>query len=206
VASDCVISDEFRDEIYSFLNSEITIVEFEQWVYANANTLENELDETTFFELISFSYQLSGARYDLIKLLKPLINEADFEKYRILKLLNDTLVYSPNSQQNIAQFYDLYCGGYYFFQDLAFPYGLDTDNNLAEEIIQSYYPEIIVEIEKVIHWIENKEIILNSLNKEEFPKYDFEDNRQLDIPKKQNYQHLPKKMRPQQKKWWQFWK
>ena len=196
---------------YYFLNSEITVVDFEQWVYTNVDTIENELDETTFFELISFSYQLPAAKNDLAKLIRPLIDEADYEKYRVLKLLNDTLVYSPNSHQNIAQFYDLYCGGYYFFKSLAFPYGIDAnitliDDEYAEEKIQSYYPKIIAEVEKVIHWIENKEIILNSLNKEEFPKYDFEDNRQPHIPKKQNYQHVPKKIRPQQKKWWQFWK
>jgi hypothetical protein len=201
----------FTGKIYAFLNSEISISDFEQWVYAQADELGNELNKDVFLELISFSYQLSGAKYDLSKLLRTLIDEADYEKYRILKLLNDTLVYSPNSQQNIAQFYDLYCEGYGFFDDLAFPYGLNAEAPLQNEedteaMIKSYYPKITTEIKKVIHWIENKEVILKPISEEDFPKYDYEDNRQRYVPQKQNYRHIPKEMRPKQKKWWQFWK
>ncbi len=201
----------FEEKIYSLLNSEISISEFEQWVYSHADVLENELADDIFLELISFRYQLSGAKYDLSKLLRTLIDEADYEKYRILKLLNDTLIYSPNSRQNIAQFYDLYCEGYDFFNDLAFPYGLDAVAPLQNEedtgaMVKNYYPKITTEIQKVISWIENKEIVLKPLSEEDFPKYDYEDNRQFHIPQRQNYQHIPEKMRPKQKKWWQFWK
>ena len=48
------------DKFYSFLIGEISILEFEKWV-CDSPDLENELDEISYYDFISFGFKKSGA-------------------------------------------------------------------------------------------------------------------------------------------------
>ncbi len=155
-----------KEKTYAYLNNEIDIANFEQWVYANADELEKELDDETFFWLISFSYNQAGAKQTLSLWLGERIDKADYEKYRLLYLLYKTLDPQTAKIEMIEQFYDLYCKGYYFFDTLAFSYGLKISYDfelMSEEEkakqVAAFYPAIIKHIQQVIQWIENGDVV-----------------------------------------------
>lgn len=80
---------------YKFLNQEISLKEFEEFLY-HSPTLEKELGTEIHLELISFNYsqadELKTAR-DFI--LDIVIDEGAFEKWKLLKVL-DQLISFPD--------------------------------------------------------------------------------------------------------------
>ncbi len=188
-----------KEKAYAYLNHEIGITNFEQWVYANADELEETLDDNTFFWLISFSYNQEGAKQTLSLLLGERIDKADYEKYRLLYLLYKTLDPQTAKLEMIEQFYDLYCKGYYFFDTLALGYGLKIDYDfelMSEEEraknVAFFYPAIIKHIQEVIQWIENGNVVPTGVLNE-WGRFEYIENRQ----------NTPHYLTP--KKWWQFW-
>ena len=76
-------------------------------------------------------------------------------------------------------FYDFYCKGYNFFDNLGLGYGLaievprientkaDTWDELTQEqksnLLDSFYPDLETEIKKVIYWLDNRKVILTGI-------------------------------------------
>jgi hypothetical protein len=92
------------------------------------------------------------------------------------------------------EFYDLYCKGYNFLQDLGLGFGLmvevppskyskDNWEDLREEekqdLLNSFSPEIDVVIQRVIDWLTNKRIILTG-EQDEIGHYNYQDFRTED--------------------------
>jgi hypothetical protein len=115
-------------------------------------------------------------------------------------------------------FYDLYCDGYYFLDDLGLGYGLmftvppskfqvDTWDKLRldqkSEYINELFPKIEKEVLKVKDWIANGKIVLTS-EKDELNRYCYSDFR-TDMEKKSEVWMPVANSFGTRKKWWKLW-
>ena len=114
-------------------------------------------------------------------------------------------------------FYDLYCKGYNFFDNLGLGYGLaievprventtaDTWNELTNEqqhnLLDSFYPYLETEIKKVIYWLDNSKVILTGI-KDQYNHFEYIDNR-TEIEKQPTGYNLA--AIEKQKPWWKLW-
>lgn len=213
------LSQNIIDKFYGFLIGEISILDFEKWVY-DSSDLENELDEISYYDFISFGFKKSGAIYELEQLIKKQIDISKYETWRLKRLLFNVLGRKNNYYDSILQFYDLYCKGYYFLDNLGLGYGLaldcpyseygvDSYEELSEEqrdkIVNSFYPKIEFEIKKVLNWLDSDIIVINS----EFDSYGnlkITDKR-IETDKKPTAYKIAKTVDKQNKReWWKIWK
>ena len=179
---------DIKQIFFDTLQGDKNLLEFEQWLYADKQ-LENVLSPDDYLELISFSYKRDNAKYDLYNILEKYFGKDEYEKMRILNLLGKALNRDKELPQILMTFYDLYCKGYNFFDNLGLGYGLaieapypQADNwdelNLAQQynLLSSFYPGIEIEIKKVVSWLENGTIILTGA-KDEYNHFVYIDNR-----------------------------
>jgi len=92
----------------------------------------------------------------------------------------------------LREFYDLYCHGYAFLNDLGLGYGLmievppspkykaetweELSDSEKQELLDSFYPQLESDIKRAIEWIENGKLILKG-RKDEIGHYEYEDLR-----------------------------
>jgi len=191
------------------------LAEFEKWVY-DSTELKTVLSSDSYYELISFNYKKDNAHSELKKLIESQVTQSEVEKWKITKDLLNAKNRTENYSKSIRNFYSLYCTGYDFMDNLAFDYGLtlecpysyykaETFDELTETqkqtLINNCYPDIIVEIEKVLNWIKDEKIILIGKTNE-FGKLEYIDNR-TDL-EKNNYKDKNKAV--EKGNWWEFWK
>lgn len=179
-------------KFYGTIIGEIPIEEFENWIY-NDNEIESVLSSDDYLELISFNYKKNGAKYELVNLLsEKYVDLGEYEKWKMLNKLRIALKRDENLSDILREFYDLYCRGYLFFNDLGLGYGLMVEvplsgNYKAEsweemneieknELIESFYPQLESDIKRAIDWIENGRIVLTG-ETGEIGHYEYEDLR-----------------------------
>ena len=161
-----------RDIFFETLQPEGSVAAFEQWLYAEKE-LENTIGEDHYVELISINFKGKYAKPELALWLFERTDPGEFEVWKLLKLLNRALKGGPDLPGLLTTFYDLYCKGYAFFDNLGLNYGLSVAapleyasywHQLTGEqqagILSGFYPDITTEIRKVIAWLENKELLL----------------------------------------------
>lgn len=96
-------------EFYKYLNRETSILQFEAFIYTQ-NTLEQELDKDFYLELIGFNFKDKNSRAQLEDLIfYNLITEADFETWRLKKILNQFIETEENIDKKLDNFYTMYC-------------------------------------------------------------------------------------------------
>jgi hypothetical protein len=203
-----------REMFFKTLMGNITIESFELWIYSSQE-LEKILSEDNYLQLISFNYKTRGAKYELDELLMGIIDKANYEEYRLISLLTDARNKTEQLPYILTRFYDLYCDGYSFLQNLGLGYGLvigdPTIHGFGEdnwdflkdgqkaEILESFYPALDMDIDKTPNWLATKQIILSG-EIDELGRYEYQDFRS---PEEREYwgkvELTPKK------KWWQFW-
>jgi len=166
--------------------------EFESWVYSDKE-IESIFSEDEYLELISFNYKKNGAKYELVNLLTDkYIDLGEYEKWKMLNLLYSAKNKNEELPDILRQFYDLYCRGYIFLNDLGLGYGLtvevpassnykvETWEEMSEtekiELLESFYPQLQSDIERTISWIENGKIIFSGTTNE-ISQYEYEDLR-----------------------------
>ncbi len=132
------------------------------------------------------------------------------------------------------KFYDLYCKGYNFFQDLGLGIGLAIEvprvNNMTadnwdeltseqqKELLDGFSPQLEECIEEVIYWLETKKIILTG-EQDEIGHYEYEDYRTVEEKKSKFWVTVSEDKvtgfytsknilwdKKTVKKWWEFWK
>jgi hypothetical protein len=224
--------NEIETYFYNFLYDNLDIKIFEQWIY-NSKDLNTFLNTEDYFNIISLDFSNKHIRYEIEKIIKNYINYGKFETKLLLNLLYKALS-NKNELANILRtFYDMYCHGYYFFQDLGLGYGLtcevppvnkynaQTWEELSEiekdEIINSFYPQIENDLKRAISWLENKKIILTG-KKNEMNYWEFIDNRNDEEKKSTVWVEISKNQetgatvsknvlweKKENKKWWKIW-
>ena len=200
-----------EEKIYDFLYKNLSIKEFEEWVY-NSNELESYVSSDDYLELISLDFNSKHASYELEKIICKYADYSKFEALRMIDLLNKALINNEDTGVVLITFYDLYCDGYYFLDTLGLGYGLccqvlpnkymaDSWEELSDkdkkELIDGFYPKIIKDIKEVIEIIEDKKIILTGI-KNDMNRWEYIDNRISDN-NTENRVEVPKK-----KFWWKF--
>jgi hypothetical protein len=225
---------EIKERFYKTIKGDILLDDFEQWLYADKE-FEKYLNSNDYLDLISLSFKKSGAKYELCNLLKKHIDLGEFETYKILGLLNEAKQKTKRLPYILMEFYDLYCKGYNFFQDLGLGIGFaveepnvnntPADNTWDEltskqqkELLDSFSPELEECIEQVIYWIETKKIILTGVQ-DEIGYYEYDDLRTeeekksklwVTVSEDQKTGFLASKNtlwdKQTEKKWWEFWK
>jgi hypothetical protein len=225
---------EIKERFYKTIKGDILLDDFEQWLYADKE-FEKYLKSNDYLDLISLSFNKSGAKYELCSLLKKHIDLGEFETYKILGLLNEAKQKTKRLPYILMEFYDLYCKGYNFFQDLGLGIGFAVEepnvkntpadntwdeltSKQQEELLDSFSPELEECIEQVIYWIETKKIILTG-EQDEIGHYEYDDLRTeeekksklwVTVSEDQKTGFLASKNtlwdKQTEKKWWEFWK
>ncbi len=206
---------DIKQIFFDTLHGDTSVLEFEQWLYADKQ-LETILNSDDYLELISYGYKRDNAKYGLYQLLEKLIDKGEYEKYRILCLLTKALNKDKELPQILMTFYDLYCKGYNFFDNLGLGYGLavevpysqaDSWDELNSEqqlnLINSFYPDIEMEIKKVISWLDNGNVVLTGI-KDEYNDFQYIDNR-TEIEKQPTGYEVATLNNDKIKPWWKFW-
>lgn len=99
-------------EFYKFLNRELTLSDFEEFVYSE-NSLEQELDNDFYLELIGFNFKDKNAREQLEDLIfDRFLTEAEFETWRLQRLLNKFIETEVDIDKKLDNFYSMYCSTY----------------------------------------------------------------------------------------------
>jgi hypothetical protein len=215
----CILSKNIIDTFYGFLIGKIPIHDFEKWVY-DSSDLENELDEISYYDFISFGFKKSGAKYELEQLIKKHINISEYETWKLKGLLFNALERKNNYYDSIQQIYELYFNGYDFLDNLGlgygitldclyFDYGVETFEDLPKKqkdyITKSFYPEIQFEIKKVLNWFDSGLIVLDS-------EYDSRgclkvtDNRKETEKEPSSYKIEKTTDKKNNREWWKIWK
>ena len=186
------LPENIEQYFFDTINGKVTLTEFEQWVYTNKE-LESLLGEDDYLELISVNFKKNGAKYELVNLLSDkYVDLGEYEKWKLLDSLKTALKRNEHLGPILREFYDLYCRGYGFLNDLGLGYGLtievppspkykvDTWEELTdsekEELLNSFYPQLESDIKRTIDWIENGKIIFTG-KKDEIGHYEYEDLR-----------------------------
>jgi len=102
------IPQDIKERFYKTIKGDISLDNFEQWLYADKE-LEKYLNSTDYLDLISLSFQQSGAKNELWNLLKKHIDLGEFETYKMLELLNEAKQKTERLPHILMKFYDLYC-------------------------------------------------------------------------------------------------
>lgn len=185
-------SKTYRAEFYDTIFGNVNLEEFEHWIYSDKET-ESIFSEDEYLDLISFNYKKNGAKYDLKNLLtNKYIGLGEYESWKLLNLLYAAKDRDENLPDILRQFYDLYCRGYDFLNDLGLGYGLTVEvpsssNYKAETwegmsepekkvLLESFYPQLQSDIERTISWIEKGKIIISGTT-DEMGHYQYDDLR-----------------------------
>lgn len=222
-----------KEKFYDTIKGDISIEDFEQWLYVDKE-IEKYLKPDDYLDLISLNFKKSRAKYELWKLLQTHIDIGEFETYKMLRLLKDAQQKNARLPYILIEFYDFYCKGYNFLQDLGLGIGLSVavpgiKNTVADnwedltteqqsELLNSFSPDLEDCLEQVIDWLETKKIILTG-EQDEIGHYVYEDLRTEEQRKSKLWITISENEatgfsasknilwdKQIKKKWWEFWK
>jgi len=184
------IREHIEQKFYEVLKNKISIHDFERWVYETMD-LELELSEDIYTDLISLNYKDKYAHNELEKIVKPFVDNGKFEIKRISKYLKSIIDRDEKCAESIELTYDLYCNGYAFLRRLGLTYGLliscppagnyqkswnEITNAEQDELLNKFYPDIIVDAQSALTWINKGKIIIkDTVN--ELGDYEYDDLR-----------------------------
>lgn len=212
-----ILPVDIEQVFFDTLNGYKTILEFEQWVYSEEQ-LEGILGSDHYLDLISYNYKADGAKYGLFNLIEKYIDKGEFEKRRIRSLLVKALDKDDKLPEILMVFYDCYCKGYDFLDNLALGYGLrievpeitnyeetwyDLNDTQKNTLLASFYPDLDTEIKKVISWIDSGKIILTG-TRDSTNCFEYIDNR-TEFERQSTVYKTALIDRGRLKKWWKFW-
>jgi len=211
------LPDELKYRFFKTIFGDISVSEFEQWLY-QTDDVERHLMADDYLDLISYNFKQPGAKYGLVQILEKHINLGEYQTWKLENLLNSVERKEGNYPSAITEFYDLYCRGYGFLDDLGFGYGLALDcpytsnghgsfEDLTKqqqlELADSFFPQIITEIERVRNWLHSGKIVLTG-EKDELGHYEYVDNRTEEEIRPTTF--TKESNSTTVKKWWQVWK
>lgn len=163
---------EIQIQFFKVHNHEISIEDFEQWLYLQKD-LEEHLGSEVYFELISINFKGRHVKYEMGKVINPYLDFGKFEERRLKKVLRDLITKSEDFAKSLIETYDLYCSGYSFFEKLAMGYGLTFSDDFfdyadwlkldpyqKENRINNIFKGVKKEAELVLSWIDSGKITL----------------------------------------------
>jgi hypothetical protein len=91
-----------RQLFLNYLDSKLSSSDFETYLYSS-DTLESELGQETYLELISINYKHKDCRSAVSKLISPLLNYGEMHKSMIINTINDILSKKVNILDGINE-------------------------------------------------------------------------------------------------------
>jgi hypothetical protein len=182
--------NEIESKYLDLMEGKISVKNFENWVYSS-NSLEDELTEDEYTDLISLNYGTPSAKYEIGKVLKERFDEAKFETIKMINLLSSIIERDGKEGESLTRMYDLYCKGYYFLEDLGlgiglyvevpYKYGVEYYHELTEfqkkEIVDSVYPSAKILAEELKIWLLNGNLKLTGEQESDLNLWQYTDNR-----------------------------
>ncbi|NVN19871.1 hypothetical protein GUA46_16140 [Muricauda sp. HICW] len=184
------IDDKIELRFYQVLKHQMSIQDFETWVY-NSKELEQNLPEDLYLDLISLNYKSKYALNDLTKLIEQYVDYGKFEIKKIQEILESIIQRDEKCAESIEMTYDLYCKGYIFLQKLGLNYGLlvscppagnyqknwnEISDKEQKELLDKLYPNIIIDAKNALKWFEKRKIIIKN-TVDELGNYEYDDFR-----------------------------
>ncbi len=209
-----LLPPDIKQIFFETLSGDKSVFEFEQWLYADKR-LEIILNAEDYLDLISYGYKGDKVKFGLFALLEKHIDKAEYEKYRVRNLLTKALQADRRLPEILMTFYDLYCRGYTFFDNLGLGYGLSVKvpsqagswdkltNDQQQALLSSFNPRLEIEIKKVISWLDDGKIVLTGVI-DQYNNFDYIDNR-LAIEKQPAAYEIASAGSNTKRKWWKFW-
>src|SRR5690606_38959133 len=116
-----------QKQFYNVYKGQISISEFEEWLY-KTQEIENVYGNEFYFSLLDLDYRKKHIKNKLEKLIEPKIPFNEFEQTRIVSLLENIKYEKGDIVEILEQLYDDYCNGYSFLRYLGLSYinGIDT--------------------------------------------------------------------------------
>lgn len=192
--------ESLKNMIFSTIEKEIELKEFEQWLYRQED-LSFRMDEELILELYSFNYNQRGAGYEFNSRFIKYFDKEEFTNWKILTNLKMLGEGCKDPERILDDFKYLSEEGYSFLSHLGYAvYDLEECEYLGwdrPQLLEIIRDESIQLLKEIIDWLQ------------EAPN-----NKLMDFKSKcqKSYITLPVKVaaRPtnitQSKKWWKFWK
>lgn len=180
-----------EEVIYTLIAKEIDSESFEQWLYSDKN-VEKTISSSDYLTLIYIDYRRPSSLQEAADILLNYINIGGYYEWLLRRILNQIIDRPANVHSYIQQCYDLYCRGYDFLDNIGLGFGLhvavppdkfnaETWEQLNEseqaQLIDSFYPAIKNEAEKVIHWLDTDKIIFTEYDDLDPQSVKYSDNR-----------------------------
>lgn len=175
-------------EFFKVYGDEVPVADFESWLYANKE-LEHYLGEETYVDLVSLNFKDRHIKHEMGKVIDPFLDFGKCEERRLIRLLSDLIERTQAFGRSLIDTYDLYCSGYYFFDNLGLGYGLNFANDYwnysdwekltdeeKEVRIDKVYGAVKAEAQIVLNWIEEQKVIPTG-KKDEIGRFEFIDKR-----------------------------
>ncbi len=185
-------------EFFKLLNNELSVVDFEQWVY-KTKEIETHFDQADFIEFISLNFKNRHFVHEMKKIVDKYLDYGEFEKRKIDKILNDLVSKTDDFAKSLIATYDLYCDGYSFLDNIGLGYGLTFANDFYEftewtklspeqknERNEEIYGGVKSEAERVRDWLDKKKVVLTGVV-DDIGHFDYIDNRTTEEKKPTGY-------------------
>jgi predicted KAP-like P-loop ATPase len=165
---------DIEQKFYNLLRSNITILEFEEWVYkVDEELLSKYFGNDLYFELISQNYKDKHVINELETLLFSNVPFGRFEEIKIRELLEQIINDKGILVEIIEEFYDLYCDGYNFLRYIGLAYvfhGMPRENETYNFTDQTR-KNLKSEAKRILSFLDNRKIIITD-------EYEYEDLRE----------------------------
>jgi hypothetical protein len=152
-----------ENQFFRVLNQEISIQDFEQWVY-EMEELEQVLSSDNYLDLIAFNFNqedLYGFLIDsLYDVIIKFIDSQKYENYRINRHLILIIDKDKSWKTAVKKLYSESINNYNFLDSFFNFYFLIHDNKRNAEVIEEIYSLINLESVKVLEWLNSGKIII----------------------------------------------
>lgn len=176
-------------QFFKVYNDEISIADFENWLYSKKDLEKLFLNNDTYIDLISLNFNDRHVKHEMGKIIDSFLDFGKFEERKLRKILTDLINRTDDFAKSLIDTYDFYCSGYNFFDNLGLGYGLtfsedfwdysDWENLTSEQKknrIDRIYLGVKSEAELVLKWLDEKKIVPTG-ETDEIGHYDYIDHR-----------------------------
>jgi hypothetical protein len=212
------LPEAIKHKFFRFLSGQEALYDFEQWIYATS-ALEEVMDGEDYLNLISLNFSKPGSRHELIQLLEQQIHAGEYETWKLRGLLHQFLSQQGDQAEMLGEFYELYCNGFSFLDQLGLGYGLtliaiprgyssDSWRELParekERLLGAILPGALEAARKVLDWLDQGKIVITD-QQDELGHYRLLDTTS-GVEKAVDWQGVRELLNhPESRPWWKFW-
>lgn len=129
-----LFNKEINEYLISVLRYQVSVQDFEQWLYNNDELLEEFLGKQLYFHMINLNYTSKFVFDKIEPLLINILQYKSIEEFKIKDLLNRLVYIDKDFISSCREIYREYCNGYSFLRMIALKYIVyDYDFQLENE-------------------------------------------------------------------------